>query len=312
MPTSRATRVTSEVNTPSCLIIVLTMVAERRNSPCSGRPSTSSRTVCSRSPCATAVMACVTAVVGHSRSSIRSLTEVSISPQAPLCRPNLTRVPGLALAADHLADMRQLCAMRSLAATISLNVSAILPSSPVWSLGRRTEKSPIRMACSACSSSCMPNGVAVQMAVARLTVLAGRCSADCRVGRDPSTGLPTSVWSFRSMGSSWRAGRERFGGLAALWRASIPPPGSLRYFILRELLAVYSPYASGRPRGRRPRTCAVMPQDPARPQRTPDRKASDQNCKNSNVIHVRAPHFRNRNSVSDFRRRALARGITNY
>ena len=33
VPTSRATRVTSEVNTPSCLIIELTMVAERRNSP---------------------------------------------------------------------------------------------------------------------------------------------------------------------------------------------------------------------------------------------------------------------------------------
>ena len=47
--------------------------------------------------------------------------------------------------------------MRSFAATISLNVSAILPSSPVRSLGRRTEKSPIRMACNACSNSCMPN-----------------------------------------------------------------------------------------------------------------------------------------------------------
>ena len=33
VPTSRATRVTSEVKMPSCLIIVLTMVAERRNSP---------------------------------------------------------------------------------------------------------------------------------------------------------------------------------------------------------------------------------------------------------------------------------------
>ena len=54
VPTSRATRVTSEVKTPSCLIMVLTMVAERRNSPFSGRPSTSRRTVCSRSPCATA------------------------------------------------------------------------------------------------------------------------------------------------------------------------------------------------------------------------------------------------------------------
>ncbi len=42
VPTSRATRVTSEVNTLSCLIILFTIVAERRNSPFSGRPSTSS------------------------------------------------------------------------------------------------------------------------------------------------------------------------------------------------------------------------------------------------------------------------------
>ena len=46
VPTSRATRVTSEVNTLSCLIMVLTISAERRNSPFSGRPSTSSCTVC--------------------------------------------------------------------------------------------------------------------------------------------------------------------------------------------------------------------------------------------------------------------------
>ena len=32
--------------------------------------------------------------------------------------------------------------MRSLAATMSLKVSAILPDKPVWSPGRRTEKSP--------------------------------------------------------------------------------------------------------------------------------------------------------------------------
>jgi len=36
VPTSRATRVTSEVNTLSCLIIVLTISAERRNSPFNG------------------------------------------------------------------------------------------------------------------------------------------------------------------------------------------------------------------------------------------------------------------------------------
>ena len=108
MPTSRATRVTSEVNTLSCLIIVLTIVAERRNSPFKGRPSTSSCTVCSRSPWATAVIARVTAVVGHSRSSISVLTEVSISPQAPCARPNFTRCAGLAFAADDLADLLEL------------------------------------------------------------------------------------------------------------------------------------------------------------------------------------------------------------
>ncbi len=41
VPTSRATRVTSEVNTESCSIIVLTSFADRKNSPLSERPSTS-------------------------------------------------------------------------------------------------------------------------------------------------------------------------------------------------------------------------------------------------------------------------------
>ena len=41
---------------------MLTMLAERRNSPSSGRPSTSSRTVWVRFPCATAAMARVTSV----------------------------------------------------------------------------------------------------------------------------------------------------------------------------------------------------------------------------------------------------------
>ena len=47
--------------------------------------------------------------------------------------------------------------MRWLEATISLNVSAILPARPVQSRGRRTEKSPSRTACSARSSFCRSN-----------------------------------------------------------------------------------------------------------------------------------------------------------
>ena len=153
VPTSRATRVTSEVNTLSCLIMVLTMLAERRNSPCSGLPSTSSCTVCSRSPCATAEITRVTSVVGRNRSSISPLTELSISPQAPCGTPNFTRWRVLPSRPTTWPTRSSCCAMRSLAATISLKVSATLPSRPTWLPGMRTEKSPIRIACSALSSS---------------------------------------------------------------------------------------------------------------------------------------------------------------
>ncbi len=153
VPTSRATRVTSEVNTPSCSIIVLTIVAERRNSPSSGRPSTSSRTVCSRSPLATAASARVTSVVGQSRSSIRVLTDVSISPQAPLAEPNLTRCRVLPCLPTTVPTRSSSLAILAFEATISLNVSAILPSRPVQSPGSRTEKSPSWTACRTRSSS---------------------------------------------------------------------------------------------------------------------------------------------------------------
>ena len=153
MPTSRATRVTSEVNTLSCLIIVLTISAERKNSPFSGRPSTSSATVRSRSPCATAAIARVTSVVGHNRSSISELTEDSISPQAPSDRPSRTRWRVLPSRPTTWPTRSSWLAMRSLVVTISLNVSAILPMMPTRSPAMRTEKSPTRMACSACSNS---------------------------------------------------------------------------------------------------------------------------------------------------------------
>ena len=112
VPTSRATRVTSEVNTLNCLIMVLTMFAERRNSPLSARPSTSSGTVCSRSPRATAVTVRVTAVVGQRRSSIRSLTEPSMSAQAPSDRPKRTRVRVLPWRPTTSPTCSSCCAMR--------------------------------------------------------------------------------------------------------------------------------------------------------------------------------------------------------
>ncbi len=153
VPTSRATRVTSEVNTESCLIMVLTMLAERRNSPLSGRPSTSSRTVCRRSPWATAEITRVTSVVGHRRSSIRLLIELSISPQEAVETPNFTRWR-VRPCSPTLLPMRSSCwAMFWLAETISLNSTEMRPSGPCFSRDRRTEKSPARMASMAWRSS---------------------------------------------------------------------------------------------------------------------------------------------------------------
>ena len=75
VPTSRATRVTSEVNTDSCSIIELTSLADRRNSPFSARPSTCNSMDCPRSPLATAPMVRAMSVVGRTKSSMRVLSE---------------------------------------------------------------------------------------------------------------------------------------------------------------------------------------------------------------------------------------------
>ncbi len=131
MPTSRATRVTSEVKTPSCLIIELTMVAERRNSPWRGRPSTSSRMVWERFPWATAASARVTSVVGQSRSSISVLTDCSMYAHAPDWPVNFTRCRVLPSLPTTWPTWPSCSAMRSLAETTSLNASPIFPSSPV-------------------------------------------------------------------------------------------------------------------------------------------------------------------------------------
>jgi len=112
------------------------------------------RHVCNRSPRATALTVRVTAVVGHNRSSINALTEPSMSAPrtvrqsesyagarlALLTKPPRPRAPAVAQCADF-------------AATMVLNASQILPATPIWCPGRRTEKSPASMACSAFSNS---------------------------------------------------------------------------------------------------------------------------------------------------------------
>ena len=127
--------------------MVLTIVAERRNSPSSGRPSTSSCTVCVKFPFATAAIARVTSVVGRSKSSTSVLTETSISPHAALGRWKRMRSrvrPSFPTTCPTRFSSFAICWF---AVTMSLNVSAIFPASPVQFPGKRTEKSPSRMVC---------------------------------------------------------------------------------------------------------------------------------------------------------------------
>ena len=135
VPTSRATRVTSEENSVICSSMRLTSVAERRNSPCSGRPSASSGTERVRSPFATPAIASVIVSTGRIRSSIRPLTERSMSAHAPcrLADGRRWRVRPLRPTCSP-ARLRP-SASRRFWSTISLKLSASLPAMPSQWLG---------------------------------------------------------------------------------------------------------------------------------------------------------------------------------
>ena len=108
VPTSRATRVTSEAKEPSWPTMVLTTLPMRRNSPRSGRPSISSCMVCARSPLATAPMTRATSVVGWTRSPIIAFTESTQSAQQPVAAGQLAALADLTFLADHPRDAVEL------------------------------------------------------------------------------------------------------------------------------------------------------------------------------------------------------------
>ena len=98
VPTSRATRVTSEANEASCSTMVFTTLPMRRNSPRSGRPSISTVIDSDRSPLATAPITRATSAVGCTMSSISSFTAriaFSQPPGALLIRPRWVILPSL-------------------------------------------------------------------------------------------------------------------------------------------------------------------------------------------------------------------------
>ncbi len=153
VPTSRATRVTSEAKPFNWSTSVLTTLPMRRNSPPSGAPSISSCMRCDRSPLATESMTRATSAVGRARSPISALTESTCAAQAPAAAGSRTRWliwPPLPTSSRMRANSS---AMVSLVSTMSLNASAISPSMPTMSSGMRTEKSPFFSARSAPSKA---------------------------------------------------------------------------------------------------------------------------------------------------------------
>src|SRR5215467_9791641 len=146
VPTSRATRVTSEVKTANCSIIVFTSFAERRNSPSSERPSTSSSINCPRSPLVTAPIVRAISIVGLTSASSRELKQSTLSAHptvAPgtdmrsMSRPSRPTVP------LNRSISRE---SRSSSEMVWLKAAAICPAIPPQSDGNRTEKSPSRNA----------------------------------------------------------------------------------------------------------------------------------------------------------------------
>ena len=153
VPTSRATRVTSEANELSWSTIELTIFTVRRNSPFKGRSSTCSVMRSERSPFATAPITRAISLVGRAMSSISRLVESISRSQEPEAAGTAARcIIFPSLPTTRLTRSTSL-AVLSLNSMMSLSVSAILPASPVHSPGKRTEKSPFLKATRALSSN---------------------------------------------------------------------------------------------------------------------------------------------------------------
>ena len=152
VPTSRATRVTSEVKTESWSIMRFTSRAECRNSPSSGRPSTSSVMDWPKSPFATAPMVRVTSMVGRIRSSIRVFKASTSSAQPPIRPARVIRCLSRPSRPTRLLTRLVSLARRSFTVSTSLKASAILPYTPFQPTGRRTAKLPLRNAIMASNS----------------------------------------------------------------------------------------------------------------------------------------------------------------
>ena len=189
-PTSRATRVTSLANPPSCSTIVLTMRATRRNSPFSAAPSSSRPTRCERSPRATAPMTRAVSAVGRTSESVSALTESTIVDHTPSASGSDARSLSRPSAPTLFAMRSNSAAMRALRSIISLSASAILPSRPTRWRGRRALRSP-RFTARSVSSSAFGSSAPLVSALAAFDLgVVGRSGVS---GLDGCTVVPVPV-----------------------------------------------------------------------------------------------------------------------
>ncbi len=139
VPTSRATRVTSEVNRESWSTMPLTALPRRRTSPRELRSRSIRR---DRSPLATASITSAAPLTGPTRASIRELTESTLSAQEPTPGPGERRSPKRpSLTTSRRTRWSSLarCSRRSATSLRRRRISLRIPGG-AW--GTRRRKSP--------------------------------------------------------------------------------------------------------------------------------------------------------------------------
>ncbi len=140
-PTSRATRVTSELKSESWSTMPLMALPSRRTSPREVRSMSMRR---ERSPWATASRTSAALLTGPTRASIRAFTESTLSAQEPTPGPGVRRTPkrpSLTTSRRTRSNSFARCSRRSATSLTSSRTSLSMPGG-AW--GTRRRKSPSR------------------------------------------------------------------------------------------------------------------------------------------------------------------------
>ncbi|MCY1340964.1 hypothetical protein D9M69_268910 [compost metagenome] len=165
VPTSQATRVTSEAKELSRVTMVLTISADLRNWPWRRTPSTSLGICWRRSPSATESMTRIISFIGLRRLSARELLALTIFRQEPFISGSWIRSPTLPCLPTSWETRSNSLVISAAMSMMSLRASAILPGIPFQSSGMRVAKSPLRNALSVARRVCISSVSSAAVAV---------------------------------------------------------------------------------------------------------------------------------------------------